>query len=83
MGNDIEELSFHVRVQQLWGEEPTYTYECPTFVEMGQKINEIIQVINKMNQLEKPKGYRQAVGAAPGFLGAEKPEAVIRRARGD
>ena len=27
--------------------------------------------------------YRQAVGAAPGFLGDEKPEAVIRRARGD
>ena len=25
--------------------------------------------------------YRQAIGAAPGFLGAEKPEDVIRRAR--
>ncbi len=30
---------------------------------------------------EKAKDYRQAVGAAPGFLGDEKPEDVIRRAR--
>ena len=29
----------------------------------------------------KPKEYRQAVGAAPGFLGGEKPEDVIRMAR--
>jgi len=27
--------------------------------------------------------YRRAVGSAPGFLGKEKPEDVIRRARGE
>ncbi len=32
---------------------------------------------------EKPKEYRQAVGAAPDFLEGEKPEDVIRRARGE
>ena len=52
MSEPIEELTFDIHITHIRGEVESYTYDCPTFVEMGQKINEIIRAINKMSQNE-------------------------------
>ena len=54
---------------------------------LSQRID-LLEAQNKDKTKEEPKNdkskdYRQAVGAAPGFLGNTLPEDAIRKARGE
>lgn len=55
---------------------------------LGDSPTGMAELTNKMEKIivadkQDRKSYRQVVGTAAGFLGDEKPEDVIRRARGD
>jgi len=68
----------------------TYTKECVTLLGvradiLSQRID-LLEAQNKDKTKEEPKNdkskdYRQAVGAAPGFLGNTLPEDAIRKGR--